>query len=101
MSPAFIAILLLPAAPLVVGVGLVVYVAQRRGVKSNTLFPAFFAKVIGWGFLVAFAFAVFVIVATAIANSPQGPLMLLFISLPFAFGEIVGLVLWGKKIYAT
>jgi hypothetical protein len=26
---------------------------------------------------------------------------LLFISVPFAVGEIVGLVLWGRKIYAT
>jgi hypothetical protein len=101
VSPAFVAILLLPVAPLFIGVGLVVYVAQRRGVKLNTLFPAFFSKVIGWGFLVAFAFVVFVIVATAIASSPQGPLLLLFISVPFAVGEIVGLVLWGRKIYAT
>ena len=79
---------------------MVINLAHKRGVKFNTLFPALLAKSIGWGFLVAFAFAAFIIGATAITNSPQGPLMLLFVSIPFSLGEIVGLVLWFRKVYS-
>ena len=101
MSPAFIAILWLPSVPLVIGIGVVIHLAQKRGVKFNTLFPTLLAKLIKWGFLVAFAFAAFIIVSTAITNSPQGPLMLLFTTISFALGEIIGLVLWARKSYAT
>ena len=101
MSSAFLGIVLLPLVPLVLGLVLIVHLTATRHVPLEIAIRSFAKKVLSWGAIGATAFAAFVIIFTAATDSPQGPLMLLFISVPFALGEFTGLISWAWSAYAT
>ncbi len=75
---------------------MLIYVRRKKRLDAS-LVSAPFGKIFGWGFLVVIAFIIFVVASTIISNSPQGPLMLLFSSIPFALGEFIGLGIWIVK----
>jgi hypothetical protein len=101
MSPAFLAILFLPLFPPVLGLVLVGHIAVSRHVPFHVVLLPFIKKLLSWGAIAAAAFAAFVVIATVVTGSPQGPLMLLFVSVPFALGEFIGLIAWAWNAYAT
>lgn len=98
MSPAFIVLQLLPLIPIFLGIMCIVHLTIRRHIPYKVLVTSFIKLVFAWGFICAAAFYVF---AAINLNGPQAPLMLLFVPAPLALGELVGLVVWARKVYAT
>jgi len=96
MSTHFILILLLPLLPIAIG-GLMLIYFRRSNRLSVSSASGPFGKIFGWGFLAVIVFVIFVIVSTIIYDSPQGPLMLLFSSVPFTIGAFIGLGIWIVK----
>lgn len=96
MSTTFIVVLWLPLIPLVIGTFLLIY-ARRRKRQDAPDISAPFGKILGWGIVTTLAFAIFVVAGTIAADSPQGPLMFLFSSIPFTIGELIGLGTWIRK----
>ena len=87
--------------PVVIAVVLVVKQKKRLGVPSSQIAPRLMKFFFGWGGLAMLAWVTFVIAATAIYDSPQGPLMLFLLPWAFTVGAAIGLGHWYWKHYAT
>lgn len=96
MSTSFVFILWFPLIPVLIGTFMWIYVKRKKRPDASRI-SAPFGKIFGWGLLITFAFVIFVVASTIITDSPQGPLMLLFSSIPFAIGELIGLGIWIVK----
>lgn len=90
MSFAFLTIFFLPLVPLAIGLTLVAHITTTRRIPFGAVVRPFVKKVLSWEGIATAAFTAFVILATVSTSSPQGPLMLLFLSVPFSLGEFAG-----------